>query len=160
MRNSVAVAVCTVFLLTPGMASAQDAKPSTPSAARASTQSGSAMSMDSRMSQMEQHMQRMQALHERMTNASTPEERQKVMEEQRNEMQSGMAMMNQTMQGGGMMGGAGSGMMAHKGEPADVNAQMEMMHKRMDMMQMMMQTMMDQQGGMAGAGNRGGAARQ
>jgi len=51
------------------------------------------------------------------------------------------------MMKGGMMGG---GMMAKKGKPADSNAQMQMMGKRMDMMQMMMQMMMDQQGMMVG----------
>jgi hypothetical protein len=54
------------------------------------------------------------------------------------------------MQGGTMMGGMGAGMMGQKGEPAVAGAQMQMMQKRMDMMQIMMQTMMDQQGMMAG----------
>jgi hypothetical protein len=82
--------------------------------------------------------------------ATTPEERQKVMDEQRQEMHGSMAMMNQMMQGGAMMGGMGSGMMGQQGKPADAAAQMQMMQKRMDMMQMMMQTMMDQQGMMSG----------
>ena len=58
------------------------------------------------MGQMDEHMKKMQALHEKMASATTPEERQKVMDEQRKEMQSGMGMMNQMMQGGGMMGWA------------------------------------------------------
>ena len=33
-----------------------------------------------------------------------------------------MGMMNQMMQGGGMMGGMGGGMMAQKGKPADSKA--------------------------------------
>jgi hypothetical protein len=41
-------------------------------------------------------------------------------------------------------------MMAQKGMPADANPQMQMMQKRMDMMEMMMQTMMDRQGMMSG----------
>ena len=61
-----------------------------------------------------------------------------------------MAMMSPMMQSGGMMGGMGSGTMAQKGKPGDANAQVQMMQKRMDMMQMMMQTMMDQQAMMAG----------
>jgi hypothetical protein len=52
-----------------------------------------------------------------------------------------------------MMGGMGTGMMGQKGKPADANAnvqmQLQMLQQRMDMMQMMMQTMMDQQGMMA-----------
>ena len=93
-------------------------------------------------------MQMMQALHEKMTSATTPEARQNVMDKQQEEMQACMGMMSQ-MQRGGMMGGMGGGMMAQKGMPADANPQMQMMQKRMDMMEMMMQTMMDQQGMMA-----------
>ena len=66
------------------------------------------------------------------------------MEEQRKSMQEGMGMMNQMMQGAGMMGGTGGGMMGQQATPADPNAQLPIMGKRMDMMQMMMQTMMDQ----------------
>ena len=100
------------------------------------------------MGQMDEHMKKMQALHDRMMSATTPEERRSVMDEQRREMQAGMAMMNQ-MQGRGMKGAMDAGMMDQKGKPADANAQMQMMQKRMDMMQMMMQTMMDQQGMMS-----------
>ena len=95
-------------------------------------------------------MKKMQALHDKMMSAATPEERQKVMDEQRKEMQSDMAMMNQMMPGVGMMGSMGGGMMGQKGKPADATSQMQMMQKRMDMMQMMMQSMMDQHGMMAG----------
>jgi len=60
-------------------------------------------------------------------------------------------MMAPMMQGGGVMGGMASGAMGQKGKPVDANAQLPMMQKRMDMMQMMMQTMMDQQGMLAGS---------
>jgi len=43
-----------------------------------------------------------------------------------------------------MMGGAGMGTMSEKGTRADQKTQMQMMAKRMDMMQSMMQAMMDQ----------------
>ena len=89
---------------------------------------------------------------------TTPEERQKVMDEQRKEMQGSMATMDQMMQGGAMMGGMGAGAMGQTGKPADAAAQMQMMQKRMDMMQMMMQTMMDQQGMTAGPRSMGSAA--
>ena len=104
------------------------------------------MNASSPMGQMDEHTKNMQALHERMMNATTPEERKKVMDEQRKEMQGSMAMMGQMMQGGAMTGGMGAGMMGQRGKPADTGAQMQMMQKRMDMMQMMMQSMMDQQG--------------
>jgi hypothetical protein len=150
MKTSLAIAVGTAFLLAAGIPLAQDAKAPAPKANTTAPQSGSNMNMGSQMGQMDEHMKRMQALHDKMMSAGTPEERQKVMDEQRKEMQSGMAMMNQMMPGGGMMGNMGGGMMGQKGKPADATSQMQMMQKRMDMMQMMMQTMMDQQGMMAG----------
>jgi hypothetical protein len=149
MKKSLAIAVGTVVLLAAGMPMAQDAKAPASKSNATAMQPGPSMTMSSQMGQMDEHMKKMQALHDRMTSAITPEERQKVMDEQRKEMQAGMGMMNQ-MQGGAMMGGMGPGTMAQKGKPADANAQMQMMQKRMDMMQMMMQTMMDQQGMMAG----------
>ena len=157
MKHSLAIAVGTVALLAAGMPLAQNMKApaSTPNAA--AVPSGSSMKMDApmgqmdHMAQMDEHMKKMQALHERMASAATPEERQKVMDEQRQEMQGAMAAMTPMMQGGGMMGGMGGAMAGQKGKPADMPAHMQMMQKRMDMMQMMMQTMMDQQGMMAGA---------
>ena len=119
-------------------AAGQDAKAPAAGGKAATTQS---MPM---MAQMDEHMKKMQALHDKMMGAPTPEDRQKAADEARKEMQEGMAMMQPMMQGGGMMGDGG--MMAQKGKPADTNAQMQMMGKRMDMMQMMMQMMMDEQG--------------
>ena len=148
MKASLAIAVGTVVLLASGLPLAQDAKAPASNPNATAAQSGSPMNMSSQMGQMDAHMKKMQALHDRMMSATTPEERQKIMDEQRKEMQAGMGMMNQ-MRGGGMTGAMGSGMMGQKGKPADANAQMQMMQKRMDMMQMMMQTMMDQQGTMA-----------
>jgi hypothetical protein len=43
-----------------------------------------------------------------------------------------------------MMENMGGGMLEQKGGPADATPQMRMMHKRMGMMEMMMQAMMDQ----------------
>ena len=160
MKRSFAIAVGTVALLAAGMPLAQNAKAPAPNPGATTTQSGPSMSMSSQMGQMDEHMKKMQALHDRMMSATTPEERQKAMDEQRKEMQSGMAMMNQMMPGGAMTGDMGRGMMGPQGEPADFNAKMQMMQKRMDMMQMMMQTMMDQQGMMAGVRSAGTATKQ
>ena len=150
MKKTFAIAVGTSVLLAAGMPFAQttSAPGSTPTPN--AMQSGSAMSMGGQMGQMDEHIKKMQALHDKMASANSPEERQKLMEDQRKEMQRGMAMMTPMMQGGGMMGGMGSGTMGQKGKPADATLQMQMMQKRMDMMQMMMQTMMDQQGMMVG----------
>ena len=148
MKSSLVIVVGTLALFVAGVPLAQNTKAPDPHAHAAATTSALPMDMSSQMAQMDEHMKKMQALHERMANATTPEERQKVMDDQRGEMQACMGMMGQ-MQGGGMMGGMGGGMMAQKGKPADQKAQVQMLEKRMDMMQMMMQTMMDQQAMMA-----------
>lgn len=160
MKRSIAIAVGTAFLFAAGAPLAQDAKAPMSGPGATANQPRSPMNMSSSMGQMDEHMKTMQALHNRMTSATTPEERQKVMDEQRKEMQEGMAMMNQMMQGGAMMGGMGPSTMGQKGKPADAGAQMQMMQKRMDMMQMMMQTMMDQQGMMPGPPGMDGAPRK
>jgi hypothetical protein len=150
MKSTLAIAVGAAVLLAAGMPLAQNTKAPVSNPNPTAAQSGQPMNMGGQMGQIDEHMQKMKALHEKMTSAATPEERQKVMDEQRQEMQAGMAVMTPMMQGGGMMGGMGSGTMGQKGKPADATTQMQMMQKRMDMMQMMMQSMMDQQGMMAG----------
>lgn len=75
-------------------------------------------------------MQSMRAMHEKMMNAKTPQERAALMDEQMKVMQNGMNMM-------GMMGANSSGM--------PMSSRHESMEKRMDMMEMMMQAMMDRQ---------------
>jgi hypothetical protein len=119
--------------------------------------------------QMNAHVQNMQALHERMQKSTTAEERRKLMDEHRHAMKEGMAMMapmmgsspgGHGMMGGGghgMMGGGGSGTMRGSGQgstahPAPAEPSMELMHRRIDMMQMTMQMMMDQQGMMDPSG--------
>lgn len=150
MKRSVAVAIGTAFLLVAATPFAQEAKAPASAPKATATPPSSSTNASNPMGQMEEHMKTMQALHNRLMSATNPEERQKVMDEQRKAMQGSMAMMNQMMQGGAMTGGMGPGTMGQKGKPADASAQMQMMKKRMDMMQMMMQTMMDQQGMMAG----------
>ena len=145
MKKSLAIAVGTVVLLAGGVPLAQNVKAPVSSPAAMAPQSGAPMSMGSQMAQMDEHMQMMKALHERLLGATTPEARKIVMDKQREEMQACMGMMKQ-MHEGEMMGGMGGGMMAQKGAPAEAAAPMQMMQKRMDMMEMMMQTMMDQQG--------------
>jgi len=151
MKTSLAVAVGTAFLLAAGVPLAQDAKAPASNPSTMAPQSGSPMGMGSRMAQMDEHTQMMKALHEKVASATTPEARQILMDKQRAEMQDCMAMMNDMKKGEGKMGAMGGGMMEQKGAPPEANAQMQMMQKRMDMMEMMMQTMLDQQGMMAGA---------
>jgi hypothetical protein len=80
------------------------------------------------MTMMDQHMKAMQAMHEKMSSAKTPAEREALMAEHMKLMQEGMSMM------GGMAPGKA---------PASAAACQQMMDKRMDMMQSMMQMMVD-----------------
>jgi len=106
---------------------------------------GQAMPMagpGSPMARMDDHMMAMRAMHDRVSRARTPEERNALMAEQQKLMQEGMGMMGGMGPGamggmGGMMG-PGPGPMA--GDPA---ARQQWMEKRMEMMQSMMQMMMD-----------------
>jgi len=141
MKRSLAAVVASAFLLAAGSSVAQSATPAPAKAEVAAARPAPAMDMTL---QMDGHMKAMQALHDRMKGAGTPEERQKLGQEQQAEMQSCMAMMNHAADGGGMIGSMGGGAMAQPGKPADGDAQMQMMQKRMDMMQLMMQTMVDQ----------------
>jgi len=150
MNKSFAIVAATALLFAARMPSAQDTKPAAPSAAVPASPGGSQMNMTGQMGQMDEHMQMMKALHEKLQSATTPEARKIVMDKQLEEMQGCMAMTNQMKMGDGKMGGMGGAMMAQKGMPADAGAQMPMIQKRMDMMEMMMQAMMDQQGMMAG----------
>jgi hypothetical protein len=151
MKRSLAIAVGAVGLLAAGSPWAQDSKAQVPNTTATAPASGSSMEMSSQMAQMDEHMQMMKSLHEKLISATTPEARQILMERQREETQGCMATMNQMKQGRGTMGSMGSGMMEQKGASADPTPQMRMMQKRMDMMEMMMQTMMDRQGMESGA---------
>jgi len=150
MRQSLAIAVGTLFLLSAGTPFAQTAKGPVSNSSVTAAQSRSTMSMGAQMGQMDEHMAKMQTLHEKMASAATPAERQGVMEDQRQAMQRGMTMMHDMQWSDSPMGGAGKGKSGQMGKPTDPKVQMQMMERRIDMMQMMMQSMMDQQGMMAG----------
>lgn len=98
-----------------------------------------------KMAAMDQHMKDMQAMHEKMASAKTPEDRQALMAEHMKLMQDGMAMMKQ-MGGMSKMGGIQGmgGMQGGKGMPTNMAERHQMMEKRMDMMESMLQMMMDQ----------------
>ncbi|MDC7715061.1 hypothetical protein PQU96_13150 [Vogesella sp. LYT5W] len=85
---------------------------------------------------MEMQMQKMRTMHDKMMAAKTPQERQKLMAEQMQSMQDGMAMMqsmDKDMMAKGMMPCQGMG----AGAP-DAKTMMEQRMKMMDMMQQMM----------------------
>ena len=93
---------------------------------------------------MQKQMQAMKAMHEKMMNAKTPQERSALMAEHIQTMRDGMGMMQKMGQPGGM--GEMSGMGAPKGEKAmacDMHESHRMMGMRMEMMESMMQMMMD-----------------
>jgi hypothetical protein len=92
-----------------------------------------------RMAAMDNHMKSMREMHDKMSRARTPDERQALMAEHMKLMHDGMAMM------GGMHGRMG-GMGPMAGAPADTHGRMQMMEKHMEMMHSMMQMMMDQMG--------------
>ena len=87
----------------------------------------------------DQQTKMMQEMHQKMAAAKTPEERAALMKDHMKTMQDGMGMMGQMH--GGMMGGRGTE--SGKGE---MRMDPEMMKRRMDMMEMMMQMMMDREG--------------
>ena len=90
------------------------------------------------MAAMDSKMKAMSAMHEKMMNAKTPEEKKALMAEHMKSMQDGMAMMS-TMGGAGM-----ADMKSSKPMPGNMGEHHQMMEKRMEMMTVMMQMMMDQ----------------
>ena len=93
------------------------------------------MATPDQMARMDAQMKTMQGMHEKMMNAKSPEERNRLMAEYRKTMQDGM----------GMMGGMAPGGMQGEGPMAgDMATRQKMMEKRMEMMQTMMRMMMDQ----------------
>ena len=111
------------------------------------------------MAGMDDQMKTMQAMHDKMLQAKTPEQKNALMAEQIKVMQESMTMMG-AMGTGGMMGKGGmAGMGGMKEKPAaaggmagmqgkgamegDMAMHHQMMEKRMQMMHAMMQMMMD-----------------
>jgi division protein CdvB (Snf7/Vps24/ESCRT-III family) len=144
MKTILAIAAAAASLLIAEGAFAQDphghdAKAAPPAKSQPRAGEGNA--------RLAEHMKQMQALHERMASATTPDERQKAMEDARKAMQDSMASLQGMMGPGGTMGRGRS-----EGNPSE---RMRSMEQRMDMMQMMMQMMMDQQG--MAPGSMGGA---
>jgi hypothetical protein len=88
--------------------------------------------------QTDMQMKSMQEMHEKMMAAKTPEERQALMTEHMKSMQGGMAMMGQ--------------MKAPDAKGGGKSMSPEVMGKRMDMMEMMMQMMMDREAARTPAG--------
>src|ERR1035437_6070698 len=111
----------------------------------APTKPAISMAMDKKIPQMQENMKKMQQQMEKVQATSEPTERQKLMQEHMQTMWEHMKAMRglggPMMIGSGqdsamMMGGKKGGMI-----PSDMMKRDEMMEKRMDMMQMMMEQM-------------------
>jgi hypothetical protein len=99
---------------------------------------------------MQDRMKAMHAMHDKMAQAKTPEERQALMADHMKAMQGGMQTMK-GMGGMGVMGGAAC-MRDPQGRPADLGKCQQLMDQRMDMMQMMLDMMMQRMPAMPPAG--------
>jgi hypothetical protein len=104
------------------------------------------------MAQMQDHMKKMQDIMARLQKTNDPAERQKLMAEHTKAMYEGMQAMRgmgggmmQGMMGAGMMGGAQKDGAGKPGMGRDAPMPLEMMGRRVDMMQMMMEQMMEHQ---------------
>lgn len=107
------------------------AKPAaTTPAARATAATPMSGKTSANVARIDTQMKMMQEMHIKMMAAKTPEERNAMMGEHMKVMQDGMAMMK-GMSGGGME------------MKCDMAANHQMMEKRMEMMEAMMQMMMD-----------------
>jgi hypothetical protein len=129
MRSTLVLASALALSMAASAQSAQDHAAHHPEAASAA-KAAPAKPVAPAPGQMDAQMKSMREMHDKMMAARTPEERQALMAEHMKVMQDGMAMM------GRMKGGKpGNGMSMNP----------ETMGKRMDMMEMMMQMMMDRE---------------
>lgn len=97
----------------------------------------------SMMNMMDQYMKRAQEMHQKMAAARTPEDRQKLTAENMKTMREGMVMMQQMMSGSMSMGSMDMGGQQPGQMQGGMMQQHQMMEKRMQMMQSMMQMMID-----------------
>lgn len=133
MRSTLFLASALALSMAASAQSAQDHAAHHPDAASAppgQSKIAPAKTASQAAGQMDVQMKSMREMHDKMMAAKTPEERQALMAEHMKVMHDGMAMMGR-MNGGKL----GNGMSMNP----------ETMVKRMDMMEMMMQMMMDRE---------------
>jgi hypothetical protein len=124
VKTSILVAAILTCALSASVVSAQEPSPPARPAMR--------MDMDKHMAQMQENMKKMQLQMEKLRATTDPTERQRLMLEHMRTMQENMKAMR-------AMGGP---MMKGEGERAGTMKPHEMMERRMDMMQLMMEQMM------------------
>ena len=98
----------------------------------------SSMATTDHMAKMDAQMKTMRGMHQKMMAAKTPQERDMLKAEHMKSMKDGMAMM------GGKSGSGMGDMKGMQGMSGDMGAHHQMMAKRMEMMDMMMNMMGDQ----------------
>ncbi len=98
------------------------------------------------MAEMDQQLQRMLSLHDRMMDAATTEERQRLMAEHRKVMQEGMGPMTRMLQSGQMTAGARNGAAVSGGTPVDSETSVQLLLRGIEILQTMQLMMMDQLG--------------
>ena len=145
MYSPILVAAIVASVLSVPVVSAQD-KP-------VSAKPATSMDMDKHMSQMQQNMKTMHVQMEKLRTTTDPNERQKLMQEHMQSMQENMKTMR-NMGGPMMMGSGQSGGTMAMGRQKDMAGgemiqHQAMMEKRMDMMQMMMEQMVQHDQAMA-----------
>lgn len=131
------------FLLAATASAVDEHHPEQKASAPASTATAQKNQPDWQIRQMDDMMKRMQAMHDKLAAARSPQERQRLMDEHGKVMQDGMQLMKDMQ----AMGRTGTN--PHGTPPARMMMDPETMHKRMDMMQMMMEMMMDRDPAMA-----------
>ena len=136
MKTSILVAAIAACTLSAPIVSAQDKSPPAKHAM--------SMDMEKQMGQMQDKMKAMQAQMDTIHKTTDAKERQKLMQEHMEAMQESMKAMHgmggPMMTGSGQRGGMAKG--GHKDMAGGAMKHHEMMEKRMDMMQMMMEQMM------------------
>jgi hypothetical protein len=103
---------------------------------------------DRHMAEMQANMQIMQQQMQKLRATTDPEERQKLQQEHLQTMQANMSLMRgmggPMMMGGGHQGGM-SMMGGTRGTTGDMTQRHDMMERRMDMLQMMMEQMLQRE---------------
>ena len=131
MKTSILVATIVACALSAPIVSAQEKSAPAKPAMR--------MDMDKQMTRMQENMKEMQQQMEKLQATTDPKERQKLMQQHMQTMQDNMKAMHGM--GGPMMEGKKGGV-----TQGNMTQRYEMMEKRMDMMQMMLENLMKSQG--------------
>lgn len=159
MKSSALIAVLVAASLPAALTLAED-KPAKDAPAQVQQQAPNVAEFDKQMAQAQENLQKMQAQMEKIRQTQDPKERERLLKQHWEAMQSNMGMMHgmwgRGMMGGGhMMGGmmGGGRMMGWQGmgdyyskmTPEQMNQRQYMMDRYMGMQQMMMDHMMQHQ---------------